>query len=261
MHAIEALKFATPRCGCSFPVLEKFLRMKKAGGISRGFASFDTCLFRERAFHFSQNNGKLRVTEVLLSDNSTLANADTNADFLGERLAYCRLGDRILVMSGGEGSISSALVVVDNGGLSTATVHVTALTVEGDREWPGQPFLCQVSENRALLCFGGGNSMWYCDLENTRLIMQKLATQIPAEKGFYTSPIFLPDGKLLVSGAYPNSNNITLISCNAQPSLESIGRIPGAARHMTSCVLLKDRFVVGFGGYSNGVLLDDLWIF
>lgn len=115
-------------------------------------------------------------------------------------------------MAGEEGSVFAALVEVDEGRLSKETVQITTLAVNGDKEWPDQPFLCQVSESWALLYFDSRNSMWYCDVAGRKLTMRKLRTTMPAHWGFRALPIYLSNQKLLVAGAYPESADITLIS-------------------------------------------------
>jgi len=73
--------------------------------------------------------------------------------------------------------LSAALVDVEEGPLSESTVHLTELTVEGDEEMEQRlfyPYLCPVSETRALLYFDMQDNMWYCDLKDHILTVKKL---------------------------------------------------------------------------------------
>ena len=63
-----------------------------------------------------------------------------------------------------------------------------------------------------------------------------------------------------MAGSYPQSTDITLITCDEVARFEKIGDIPGVARDEASLVLVRDRFVVGFGGTASS-RQNDLWIF
>jgi len=161
----------------------------------------------------------------------------------------------------GEGTgVFAALVDIKEGSLANSTINITELAVEGDKEWAGSPFLSSVSDSRAMLYFAWQDSIWYCDVMNFNVIMKKLVTRMPPDGGFCTLPLRLPNGKLVVAGAWPPSRDITLITCDEEPKFETIGKIPGERRHATSTALIGERFVVGFGGNCNHYL-DDLWIF
>ena len=114
-----------------------FPRMRRIGEAPGEFQSRNTCQHRGRAFRFSQSKGKLRVTEVILRDGVEVVEVQTGVDCETTDDAYivcCSFGDRILVMAGRGSNVFAALVDVDEGRLSKKAIHVTTLTVTGDRE-------------------------------------------------------------------------------------------------------------------------------
>lgn len=202
------------------------------------------------------------VTEAILGDQVEFVNIDTkmpchvNADVL---IGCCALGNRILVMAGSGNDVFAVRVSVRGGKLSRETLCVTALAVEGSVGWTGFPFLCRISESRAFLHFSNNAHMWYCDLVGERVIAKRLAALMPPKWSFFNLPIPISDGKTLVAGAWPPSTNILLLSHGDTLQSKRVGSIPGGARRSVSTVLLKDRFVVGFGGF-NWDRFDDMWI-
>jgi len=163
--------------------------------------------------------------------------------------------------AGKEYVVFAALVEVDEGPLDASTLHATELTVEGDKEWSDTPYLCSVSDSRALLYFNDQGDMWYCDVTARTLTMKKLKTRIPDTGGFNNLPLHLPDGRLLVTeGWYPYDKGIIVITPGEVPAFEKIGEIPGQPRYWTSTVLIGGRFMVGFGGLNDS-RPGDIWIF
>jgi len=158
-------------------------------------------------------------------------------------------------------AVFAGLVDVDEGPLTESTIHVTKLSVEGDIEWAYWPFLCSVSENRAMLFFRMQNSMWYCDVKERTLRMRRLETTMPSYGGFCSLPFCLPNGSLLVVGERLGSDDITLISCGEEPTFDIVGKVPRAKGCYTSLVLVGERFMVGFGGEEDFIFLDNLWTF
>lgn len=166
--------------------------------------------------------------------------------------------------------ISAALILIDKGKLSKSAIHITALTVQDDTLWSSTPYLCQVSETRALLYLEGQRQLWYCDLTGTNLATQKLEAQMPTISGFCTLPIALPGGELLVQGARPCSKDIWKIVTAGEPQFKTIAQMPGPVRESPSSILIGKRFVLGFGGFSTNItasdkknfepLRDDLWV-
>jgi len=213
---------------------------------------------------FSAASGKLRVTEVLLGDKaqcvSVTANLKCKVDY-DLYLACCSLGQHILIMGGKRGGDSFAVLMdIVEAKRHKSPIQITKPKLKGEMDWSDWPFLSPVSESRALLYFAGRNSMWYCDVTGKTLTRMKLVATMPVNHGFYTVPVRLPSGKLLVAGASPYSNGITAISPDDESGFEKIGEIPGEARRMTSTVLIGEQFLLGFGGWKDGSLAD-LWIF
>jgi len=120
-------------------------------------------------FSFLYDDGELLVAELILGREVHCALIKLEVDLTSPvhvGVICCSLGCHILLMSektGGEG-IVAALADVGEGPLSESTVHITELTVEGGQEWSGRPFLCRVSDTRALLRSLKYDKMWYCDL-------------------------------------------------------------------------------------------------
>ena len=221
----------------------------------------DTLLYKGKILHFSLNGSVLSVSEVILHGrNKNLVTVCAGVKINPGYFGCCLLGDRVLVMSGADRKVSAAPITVDQGRTSEKTVHATALIVAGDVRWTDTPYLCQVSESRALLCIRG-SSVYYCEAGGDTLTLHKLATKAPTKWGFDCLPIRLSDGKLLLAGSYPESTDITLITCGEEPRFEKIGDIPGVERSSPSMALVAERFVLGFGGWGSRVPLDDLWIF
>lgn len=234
--------------------------MRKIGETSQAFRSYNTCQYGGRVFHFSHQSWKLTVTEAILGEGMEAAEVRTGVDLAGGIIGCCALGAGMLVMAGNTNSVSAALVNVGEGRLSAGTLQIAALAVSGDVEWRAGPYLCRVSEARALLYFCNQSSMWYCDVVGSGLAMRKLAAQMPTIGGFDSLPLHLSDGLLLVAGSYPTSTSITRIRCGETPLFERVGSIPGQARRWTSLALLGDRLAISFGGYAEASL-DDLWVF
>lgn len=237
--------------------------MQCIGRVSGDFCSSNTCQHKGRVLNFSQNEGKLVVIETILRDNVEFVEVQTGVDCTVTRDDYitcCSFGAHVLVMAGKSENVFAALVELDERRLSAETVHASILTVSGDTEWSGFPYLCQVRENRILLYCADHSNMWYCDITGDRLNARKLATEMPTEEGLDALPICLSDGKLLVAGANAASPGVTLISCDGEPQFEKIGDVPGVATRWASSILIRDRLVVGFGGWNNDHLAD-LWIF
>lgn len=252
--------------------------MKKVGEVPGCFYSYNTCQHKGRVLNFSLDYGILVVTEALLGEVVGLVKVRMNVSFERGELGCCSLGSQVLVISGskretpasGSGryyrpasivyNVSAALVEVGSGELSAYTVHVTKLAIEDwGKEWHGQPFLCPVFSERALLYFDNKPSLWYCDIVRDTLRMSKLSRDMPVSGGFRCVPCFLSSNKLIVAGGDPRSSDIVQISLDGRPSFEQVGYIPGKARSGASIIVLENRFVVGFGGYSGGWLFD-LWI-
>jgi len=215
--------------------------------------------------HFSPYSGKLRVTEVILGEKATCVYATTTVRCPFQYdvyIACCSIGEHILVMAGKGRRILAFLLDIDDGDLCTSIIHITKLKVKGKTTWFAWPYLCSISDTRALLYFHWQDGVWYWDLEDRSLVMRATTIDMPSGRCFETVPIRIPGGKLFVAGAFPYSRNITLITPDERLTCTKIGDIPGVARDATSAVLIGQRFVVSFGGWNNNYAhLDDLWIF
>jgi len=240
--------------------------MKLVGSAPWEFWSSRTMEHRGRVFNLSQDSQRLRITEVLLGEEVQCVSVTTGVDSKTDDdrcIVCCSFGEQILVMSGKQEEDASAVLVgIDEGPLSKASVHVTELTVEGDKVWDTFPYLCAVSENRALLYFYDRNSMWYCDIKGTTLAMRKLTTEMPGDQGFGVVPLRLPDGRLFVAGAaWPESTDIVLITPNEEPTFEKVGEMPGVPRSGPSTILIGSRLVLSFGGSVRREYTDEFWIY
>lgn len=227
------------------------------------FTSYNTCQHGERVFHFSLVNRRLAVTEVIIGEEVECVTVETHVECgvaMNWYIGSCSLGDRMLVMSSFKNKVLAVLVAVGPGRLSAETIFVTELTVTGLLEWVDCPYLCRVSDRRALLCFHNNEPMWYCTIVGGTLEAQKLQKQMPASGRFCGCPLRVSDGKVLVAGSFPLSKDIVMITPERNITFDTVGSVPGVARGWTSTVLLGDRFVAGFGGRSD-MLHNDLWIF
>jgi len=237
--------------------------MRRVGETGWELSTHNTCQHQGRVFHLSQDRGKLRISELLLGDNVRWVNVITHVACKADGdgfISCCSMGENILLMSGKSTNVFACLIRVGEGPLKKSSIHIVKLATKGVADWPDVSFLCSVSETRALLYFHWRDSMWYCDVEGAVLTVRPLATRIPAEEGFCTVPLRLPDGKLLVAGSLPPSTDITIISTDGEPTFRRVGTIPGEKRFATSTVLIAERFVVGFGGCGEESI-KDLWVF
>jgi len=166
----------------------------------------------------------------------------------------------MLLMGGSGYRCFAALLGVDEGELEESRVHITKLSVCGDNKWFDNPFLCSISDDRALLYFYCMDGLWYCEHRDTQVVMRKLNVRMPTNEGFCSLPIRLPDGRLLVAGGNPPTNDLTAIFPGESITFERIGSIPGMARSHASVVQARG-FVIGVGGHSEKGNLQDVWVF
>lgn len=240
------------------------------GGVARGCESFNTCTHKRKLLHFMEGGGRLCIDELFLGEKVAVARAMTGVPCRPGLLCCCSMGDYVLVMSGGpweERSVSAAVVsLAPSAGTPQGgepVFNARTLSVTGDLAWPNTPYLCRVSESRSLVCFDK-NEAWYCDINVSELSMRIIPTKLPCDRGFRSVPVPLETdagaGNLLVVGAAPFSRDITLISACETLQFTRVGIIPGVGRCLGSAILIKERFLFGFGGFS-GSPLDDLWIY
>jgi len=228
--------------------------------------SFSTTRREGRVFSFSQTQGELVVSELLLGqrvkrlDCLTGVNSKTANDTL---ISCCDTEDGILVMAGALNSadVFAAMVSVDRGELKRESIHLVPLRVCGGLNWLGTAFLLQISKRKIWLTFSGGCEVWLGVLRRDSLTLEKAATTLSSPKGFGTLPVLLPDGWLLAAGSDPASTDITIMSSEPKFTCEKVGDMPGEARRGVATLLLGERFVLGVGGWGNGSRSSDLWIF
>lgn len=245
------------------PIERTEFEMQKLEGCIRANSS-SMVSHRGRLFFFTAGGTKFTISEIVFFGRRAKdITVPLKMRFCDGPIGCCSLGNHILVMTGQKKRISAALVTVEKGRLRPLSVSTKRLTVNGDKVWPGIPFVRAISDTTALLFFDGQSATWLCEVSGTTLSVTKQATQMPTEGGFRCLPIGLPDGALLAAGDSSGFTDITRISVNGRPRCEFVGVIPGVGRYGASLVLIRDRFVVGFGGTSirGHETLDDLWIF
>jgi len=242
------------------------LWMKKVGGLPCVLWSYDTCEHHGRVFSFAPDKQrKLVVSEVFLDDEVEVKEVNTGVDCKCSSFFYsscCSFGDKILVMAGElfATDLFCALVSIDLGELTEESIHIEEKNVIGWEVYQSGPFLAQISENKVWASFHNSNEIWIGEAKGNELLMTKHPDHLPMSDGFGAAPLRLPDGRFLAAGGCPLCSDITLITPAELFSFEKIGNIPGEERYCVSTILIKERFVVGFGG-CNDDDMDDMWIF
>jgi len=241
--------------------------MRRSKDTSETFYSFNTCLHKGRAFHVTQNGGRLVIVEVLLQQGGEEVHVDTGVDCKTQDSAFlgcCSLGEEILVMSGSGSEVFGALMSVGDGELRPGSVVVQPLSVGGLSEWPEWPYLCALSAREVILLFDCRDRIWRCEVSGGRATVWETGTVAPASFGFRCTPVRLSGGELVVAGDGRMSSTITRIGAGNPPGLNPLGAIPGVGRQCASIGVIEGRMLVGFGGTTGGgpdSLLDDLWVF
>jgi len=241
------------------------LRMKKVGWLWWGARSYNMCARHGRVFNFAANQGKLVVSELFLGDEVRVKEVNTGVDCKCNSSRFfssCLFGDKILVMVGKRNATDffCALVSVDPGELTKASIHIDEKKVIGWESYRSDPYLVQISENKVWVSFDDSNEIWIEEIKGDELVMTKHPDQLPVEEGFNTVPLRLADDRFLAAGGCPSSTDITLITPGEHFSFEKIGDMPGEGKDGVSTILIEERFVVGFGGWNMGDV-NDLWIF
>jgi len=240
--------------------------MKKAGELPCVLWSYNTCEHHGRVFSFAPDDQrKLVVSEVFLGDEVEVKQVNTGVDCKCSSTRFlfcCSFGDRILVMAGEENATDffCALLSIDPGELTEESIHIEGKKVTGWKRYEDTPFLVQISENEVWASFYNSSKLWIGKLKGKKLVMKKKPARFPMLWGFGIPPLRLPDGKSLVAGEWPYWTNITLITPGKRFSLEKVGDIPAKGISEVSMILVKERFLVGFGGMGEE-LVDDMWIF
>jgi len=239
--------------------------MKKVGEVSWKLRSYSTCEYQGRVFHFSAVQGKLTVYELFFGDEVRVKEIITEAD-CGSRHAYysscCLFGDKVLVMAGKRDKTNffCGLLSIDPGELTTESIHIEGKRVTGWEKYWGAPRLAQVPQDKVWASFPWSDEIWIGELKGDELTMTKHPDRLPLGEGFAAPTLRLPDGRFLVAGGLPYSSDIILITPGERFFFEKIGEMPGGEKCGVSIILVKERFVVGFGGF-NELDQDDMWIF
>jgi len=240
--------------------------MKKAGEVLWDLRSYHACEHQGRVFNFTPDDqGKFWVSELILTEEVEVKEVNTrvdckcNEEYLS---SCCSCGSKILVTAGKENATDffCALVSIDPGELTRDPIHIEEKKVIGWEKYKSAPFLAQISENKMWASFHNSNEIWIGELKGDELVMTKHLDHLPMEYGFGAVPLPLPDGRLLVAGGWPSSTDITLITPGEHFSFEKIGDMPRTGGYGVSTILVKEKFVVGFGGWNHNNVAD-MWIF
>jgi len=240
--------------------------MRKVEELKWKLWPYNTCDYQGRVFNFAPDDqGKLVVSELFLGEEVEVRRINTEVDCKCKYQYYsscCPLGDKILLMVGERYATDSlcALVSIDPGKLTKKSIHVEEKRVTGLERWKDEAYLVQISENKVWASFRWSDEIWIGELKGDELVMTKHQDHLPMIWGFGAPPLPLPDGRLLAAGGSPPCTNITLITSGERFFFEKIGDMPGKGRDSVSTILIKERFVVGFGGW-NGNPVDNMWIF
>jgi len=240
--------------------------MNKVGELECELHSYNTCEHQERVFNFGPDSqGKLVVSELFLGEEAGVREVNGGVKCKCSSIRFfacCALGDRILVMAGERDATDffCALVTIDAGELTKKSIHVEEKKVTGWEKYEPVPFLAQISENKVWASFYYSDEIWIGELKGDDLVMTKHSDHLPTEKGFGVPPVRLPDGRFLAAGGHPLCTAITAITPGERFSFEKIGDMPGEGRYCVSTTLIKERFLVGFGGWNDNDV-DAMWIF
>jgi len=240
--------------------------MKKVRELRWGLLSYNTCEHRDRVFNFGPDSqGKLVVRELFLGEEVEVKEVNTGVDCKCRYTRFfscCPFGNKVLVMAGEQGAADffCAFVRIDPGELTKESIHIEKKKVIGWEKYETVPFLVQIAENKVWASFFNSDRIWIGELKGNELVMTKHQDHLPTTDGLGAPPLPLPDGKFLAVGEWPSSTDITIITPGEHFSFRKIGDIPGEERYCVSTTLIKERFLVGFGGWK-GKLVDAMWIF
>jgi len=241
--------------------------MRDLGGCFYGYLSYNTIDHQGRVFHFFQREGKLCVTEVLFGPWLKTRTVDTGIDCKTDddnNISCCSFGEKILVMAGEENETDMlcALVSIEPGELSSESIHIEEKRIVGSERGEVEAYLVQISENKVWMSFDYSDEIWIGEITGDELVMTMHSDRLPMRQGFQALPTRISGGRFLVAGGgRPCSTSIILIVPGEQFSFEKIGDMPGRGRDSVSTILIKERFVVGFGGWNGKESMNDLWIF
>lgn len=239
--------------------------MRRIRGVPRRFISSQTFEHGGRVFNLLADEHRIVLTEILMNAEARCRPIEKHTDLSIDASAYacCSVGDRFLLLAGSaEGDGVSALAfTVRDGPLKEDQVDMQELHIETDEElsWRWYPFAAFSPGSGVFLYFDESSDFWLGELVANGLRFRKSPVSLPTKWGFRTLPGLLPDGRFVVAGSDPRSTDIVAFPGAMAPSFEQIGSMPGENRYGVATVVLKQRFLIGWGG-STGNYSDDLWV-
>jgi len=192
-----------------------------------------------------------------------------------EKVAWCSLGEELLVIVGMRAELRAALVRIGPGALTPENVLIKMLSVDSTIDKEERSYLTALSPTKALLAREYSANLWMCEVVGDSLRITRLPYSHPHRGGFSSPPLRLPDGRLLTAGSSFASRDIIAFSVGEKALVgEKLGEMPEPRRARAGFGLLFGRFVVGFGGETPkpgiepfdarnkfGPPLDDFWVF
>jgi len=166
--------------------------------------------------------------------------------------SVCAFGDSLflLVMDKNENFkvVYAATLMVDPKKFGKDNLVVIPYEIGGSYNLSNWVYLCQCSRTELLITCSGQDSWYIVDPSIQPLTLNAMEPKIPSAKGFNSVPVRIGDGRLVVAGSWPPSTDITAIDPRAIEPFQKVGQIPYGPVACTSCTLVANRFLVGFGG-------------
>jgi len=235
--------------------------MKKLMDLQQNLYSYNTVYYKDKLFNFVANRSELTITELSLESASTRRTNRVTVSRPVTCVSCCSFGDEILLLGElkAESGFLCALVTIDSNEWGTPYVRLKERVVTGLEEHEGTIFLAHFLKNNVWVSFVNSDEVWIGELIGGELAMTNYSTHQPVARGLSAPPLRLPEGTLLLAGGNPLTNRLVLVSKVHPIWTSRIGVIPGEGRYCVSTVLVKERFVVGFGGLASKAI-DEMWI-
>lgn len=234
--------------------------MLRIGETPVQFRSYQTCQHGGLVYHASQRDGKLELQCAALGPKMDFLVFETGIDCKARedrRIACCPAGRNVLVMAGNGKEVFAALVAAQGKWPDSVELLSNELKVQGNISWDSNPFLLPLSERAFRLVFFDQKEVWSVVRANGALKLTRCDFVGP-DIGFSSLPIPLSNGRGIFVGSCPPSNGVYLMTQNGKSvACSEVFTLLGEKRSNASSVLVKNRFLVTFGGY-NGRYLDDL---
>jgi len=240
--------------------------MKKVGRLPWKLWSCNTWEHQRRVFNFvPDGQRKLVVSEIFIGEKAEVGRVNTDVDCKCSDdcfVSCCPFAGKILVMAGDYRATDffCALVSIDPGELTKESIHVEEKKVTGWKRYESMPYLAQISKDKIWASFHWSDGIWIGEIKGEAIVMTKHPDHLSTEKGFCAPPLQLPGGRLLAAGGWPDSTSIVFITAGEQFSFEKVENMPRKENTCVSTILIKERFVLGFGGSYNSDV-DEMWIF